>query len=82
MYVIISDYPCPRYLVNGLTPVADDQLTASSYYNNPVDEYYQGPAEARLNSVHDTQPTAYNAGVWGAGTLDINQYIQVTARSF
>jgi len=64
--------------VNGLTPVADDQLTASSYYNNPVDESYQGPAEARLNSVYATQPTAYNAGVWAAGTLDINQYIQVT----
>ena len=65
MSTIVSDFACPRYLVNGLTPVADDQLTASSYYNDPVDESYQGPAEARLNSVPDTQPTAYNAGVWG-----------------
>jgi len=64
------------FLVNGPHPVSDDNMSASSFYIDPVD--YFGPSEARLNKTRfpfwDTE-----AGIWAPMVSDTNQYIQVTA---
>ena len=57
------------YLVNGQMPVSDDNMTASSFYNDP--NIYLGPSAARF---WDTK-----AGIWAPMVLDTIQYIQVMA---
>ncbi|WAR09961.1 HMCT-like protein [Mya arenaria] len=57
-----------EYLVNGMEPVLDDQITASSVYNEAHDT-----RGSRLDSV----PTSSHVGAWKAGKNDTNQYIQV-----
>ncbi|XP_052812474.1 probable carboxypeptidase X1 [Mya arenaria] len=57
-----------EYLVNGMEPVSDDQITASSVFNEAHDTN-----GSRLHSV----TTSSRVGAWVAGTADTNQYIQV-----
>ncbi|XP_052762616.1 uncharacterized protein LOC128205183 isoform X2 [Mya arenaria] len=60
-----------EYLVSGSRPVLDNQITASSVWDNHFSAY--GPASARLH----TTANLYNVGCWVAGINDQNPYIQV-----
>ncbi|XP_052790143.1 inactive carboxypeptidase-like protein X2 [Mya arenaria] len=57
-----------EYLVNGVNPVSDAQLSASSVYD---------PGHAETGARLNTSPSLTTVGAWCAGYNDANQYIQV-----
>jgi len=68
----------PYYLVSGLQPVANNQMTASSEHL-PGDGGNYGPSQARLNNtLVDFANNTYNAGAWAVQKPpNTNQFIQV-----
>jgi len=69
----------PYYLVNGPHPVADAQMTASSWHQ-PNDGGNYSPYLARLNNTFvEFADGSYSAAIWHAAPpADTNQYIQVS----
>jgi len=68
----------PYNLVNGPHPVADAQMTASSWHEVGDGGNYRA-SQARLNNTYvKFDDGTYTAGIWhAAASADTNEYIQV-----